>query len=599
MQTLKKDFPPGVDSIIIYDPTIFIAKSVNEVIVTIFVAILLVVGVVFVFLQSWRATIVPVIAIPVSLVGTFTILAAFGISLNNLSLFGLVLAVGIVVDDAIVVVENVERNMRAGMSPREAAHRTMDEVGGALISIALTLCAVFVPSAFLSGISGLFFRQFAVTISASTVISCFVSLTLSPALCAVLFKPHYAHDDAHANRGQRLLHAGVRPLQSRLRAALLRLRQPDPPARARHRHRARGLCRPHRGRRRRVREDAHRVHPGAGPGLSHLRRPAAAGRHLGPDREGRPPRHRHHPGHKGHRACGALRRPRRYDLHRRLERWNDLLRPAVALQSRAAGRDREHRAGRSAQAPVGHQGCVRPDDPATARAGPRQRRRLQDDAGGPGWPRLRGTGQGRARARRRGQQGSGLRRRLHALQHGLAVGLRRHRPPEGREGGAHADRRVLDAPGLSRLAVRQRLQLPRPELRGRRPGRRAVPAHDAGHLAAQGTQHRRRDGADRNGGAAQGPHDPVPRAALQSVPRGRGAGRRGTGRRDRHGAAPDGGAGPPGAAEGHRVRMDRSRLPAAAEGHAHAARVRRPPPSSSSSFWSPSTRAGSCRSPSC
>lgn len=205
MNGLKRDFPPGVDSIIIYDPTVFIGKSIKEVIVTIFVAILLVVGVVFLFLQSWRATIIPVIAIPVSLVGTFTILAAAGISLNNLSLFGLVLAVGIVVDDAIVVVENVERNMRDGMSPVEAARRTMDEVGGALISIALTLCAVFVPSAFISGISGLFFRQFAVTISASTIISCFVSLTLSPALCAVLFKPHYVHDDTHTNRAQRLL----------------------------------------------------------------------------------------------------------------------------------------------------------------------------------------------------------------------------------------------------------------------------------------------------------------------------------------------------------------------------------------------------------
>jgi hydrophobe/amphiphile efflux-1 (HAE1) family protein len=206
MDELKKDFPPGVDSTIIYDPTVFIAKSIHEVILTIFVAILLVVGVVFLFLQSWRATIIPVIAIPVSLVGTFTILAAFGISLNNLSLFGLVLAVGIVVDDAIVVVENVERNMREGMSPVEAAHRTMDEVGGALIAIALTLCAVFVPSAFISGISGLFFRQFAVTISASTVISCFVSLTLSPALCAVLFKAHYQTDLSHAGLARRLLH---------------------------------------------------------------------------------------------------------------------------------------------------------------------------------------------------------------------------------------------------------------------------------------------------------------------------------------------------------------------------------------------------------
>src|SRR5258706_8146676 len=206
MNELKKDFPPGVESTIIYDPTVFIAKSIKEVIVTIFVAILLVVAVVFLFLQSWRATIIPVIAIPVSLVGTFTILAASGISLNNLSLFGLVLAVGIVVDDAIVVVENVERNMRDGLSPVEAAHRTMDEVGGALISIALTLCAVFVPSAFISGISGLFFRQFAVTISASTIISCFVSLTLSPLLSAALFKAHYEHDLSRASLARRLLY---------------------------------------------------------------------------------------------------------------------------------------------------------------------------------------------------------------------------------------------------------------------------------------------------------------------------------------------------------------------------------------------------------
>jgi hydrophobe/amphiphile efflux-1 (HAE1) family protein len=207
MQSLKKDFPPGVDYIVIYDPTIFVAKSVHEVVTTIFVAIMLVVGVVFLFLQTWRASIIPVIAIPVSLIGTFAVLYPLGISLNNLSLFGLVLAVGIVVDDAIVVVENVERNIRAGMSPSEAAHRTMDEVGGALVSIALTLCAVFVPSAFLSGISGQFFRQFAVTIAASTVISCFVSLTLSPALCALLFKSHDATEHARTGLTGRLLAA--------------------------------------------------------------------------------------------------------------------------------------------------------------------------------------------------------------------------------------------------------------------------------------------------------------------------------------------------------------------------------------------------------
>src|SRR6202040_4428669 len=208
MLELRKDFPPGLQYEILYDPTTFIRQSIHEVVVTIFVAILLVVGVVFLFLQTWRATIIPVVAIPVSLVGTFAVLQLVGISLNNLSLFGLVLAVGIVVDDAIVVVENVERNLRSGMSPREAAHRTMDEVGGALISIALTLCAVFVPAAFLSGISGLFFRQFAVTISASTVISCFVSLTLSPALCAVLFKAHEPNHRVQPSGIVRLLRAG-------------------------------------------------------------------------------------------------------------------------------------------------------------------------------------------------------------------------------------------------------------------------------------------------------------------------------------------------------------------------------------------------------
>jgi hydrophobe/amphiphile efflux-1 (HAE1) family protein len=195
MQDLSKEFPQGLQYDIVYDTTIFIAQSVHEVVKTILEAVALVVVVVILFLQTWRASIIPIVAIPISLIGTFSILSALGFSLNNLSLFGLVLAVGIVVDDAIVVVENVERNLRLGMQPREAAHRTMDEVGGALIAIALTLCAVFIPSAFISGISGQFFRQFAVTIAASTVISCLISLTLSPALCALLFKPHVAHNE--------------------------------------------------------------------------------------------------------------------------------------------------------------------------------------------------------------------------------------------------------------------------------------------------------------------------------------------------------------------------------------------------------------------
>ena len=193
MEELSKTFPQGVKHDIVYNPTEFISQSVNEVVTTIFEAVFLVIIVVILFLQTWRASIIPIVAIPVSLIGTFAVLAAFGFSLNNLSLFGLVLAIGIVVDDAIVVVENVERNLRAGLSPTDAAHRTMDEVGGALIAIALVLSAVFVPAAFMPGITGQFFRQFAVTIAASTVISLLVSLTLSPALCALLFKPHATH----------------------------------------------------------------------------------------------------------------------------------------------------------------------------------------------------------------------------------------------------------------------------------------------------------------------------------------------------------------------------------------------------------------------
>ena len=172
MAELKKSFPKGLDYNIGYNPTEFIAQSIHELIKSIFEAMALVVIVVLVFLQGWRAAIIPIIAIPVSLVGTFAVMAAFGFSINNLTLFGLVLAVGIVVDDAIVVVENVERHLEHGMSRREAALKTMEEVGGALISIALVLCAVFVPTAFLGGISGQFFQQFAVTIAVATAISC-------------------------------------------------------------------------------------------------------------------------------------------------------------------------------------------------------------------------------------------------------------------------------------------------------------------------------------------------------------------------------------------------------------------------------------------
>ncbi|MGY4476174.1 efflux RND transporter permease subunit [Bradyrhizobium sp. USDA 3364] len=190
MAKLKESFPKGLDYNIGYNPTEFITQSVHELIKTVYEAMALVVIVVLVFLQGWRPAIIPIIAIPVSLVGTFAVMAVLGFSVNNLTLFGLVLAVGIVVDDAIVVVENVERHLQQGMSRREAALKTMEEVGGALVSIALVLCAVFVPTAFFGGISGQFFQQFAVTIAVATAISCFCSLTLSPALASQILVPH-------------------------------------------------------------------------------------------------------------------------------------------------------------------------------------------------------------------------------------------------------------------------------------------------------------------------------------------------------------------------------------------------------------------------
>ena len=196
MTELKTRFPQGVDWSSVYDPTIFVRDSIHEVIQTLLEATLMVVIVVVLFLQTWRASIIPLAAVPVSIVGTFAVMLAAGFSINTLSLFGMVLAIGIVVDDAIVVVENVERHIEEGLSPLEASHRAMEEVSGPIIAIALVLCAVFVPVAFISGLTGQFYRQFALTIAFSTLISAFNSLTLSPALAAVLLRPRGAAEDA-------------------------------------------------------------------------------------------------------------------------------------------------------------------------------------------------------------------------------------------------------------------------------------------------------------------------------------------------------------------------------------------------------------------
>src|SRR6185503_5006774 len=195
MTELKKNFPDGLDYNIVYDPTIFVRDSIKAVVHTLLEAILLVVLVVILFLQTWRASIIPLAAVPVSLVGTFAVMHALGFSINALSLFGLVLAIGIVVDDAIVVVENVERNIALGLSPFEATRQAMREVTGPIVATALVLSAVFIPTAFITGLTGQFYKQFAITIAISTIISAFNSLTLSPALSALLLRDHHAPKD--------------------------------------------------------------------------------------------------------------------------------------------------------------------------------------------------------------------------------------------------------------------------------------------------------------------------------------------------------------------------------------------------------------------
>ncbi len=225
MAELKKGFPEGIDYNVAYDPTVFVRGSIEAVLHTLVEAILLVVIVVIVFLQTWRASIIPLLAVPVSLIGTLGVMHLFGFGLNTLSLFGLVLAIGIVVDDAIVVVENVERNITEGLKPIDATVQAMKEVTGPIVATALVLCAVFVPTAFISGLSGQFYKQFALTIAISTVISAINSLTLSPALSAAAAegaRRAARSPDAHHQRRVRLVLPSVQPL---LHARVERIRR--------------------------------------------------------------------------------------------------------------------------------------------------------------------------------------------------------------------------------------------------------------------------------------------------------------------------------------------------------------------------------------
>ncbi len=320
MEEQAKSFPPGLSYQVAYDTTGFIRASVDEVIKTLFEAAVLVVIVIILFLQTWRAAIIPIVAIPVSLIGTFFVMQAFGFSLNNLTLFGLVLAIGIVVDDAIVVVENVERHLQQGLSPKEAAHKTMDEVGGALIAIALVLCAVFIPTAFIAGISGAFYRQFAAD---DHGVDGDIVLRLADAVAGA---GPSAAEAAHAPAAHRLLGDGrppgrsvLRGLQPGVRRPGERLRRLDPARGPNGGHHARALRRAHRPRLFSIPPHTIGLHPAARSRLFHHRHHLAARREPGTHRS-RGPAGSRNPAFAAWRGERRdLRRLRRRDLHQRAE----------------------------------------------------------------------------------------------------------------------------------------------------------------------------------------------------------------------------------------------------------------------------------------
>ena len=471
MERLAPRLPQGVKYTIVYDPTQFIQESVDAVQETILEAILLVVIVVIIFLQTWRAAVIPLVAIPISLIGTFFVMAMFGFTLNNLTLFGLVLAVGIVVDDAIVVVENIERNIEAGLRPREAAIKSMDEVGGALIAISLVLCAVFIPAAFITGISGQFYRQFALTIAAATVISLIVSLTLSPALAAMLLKPHEERTaEALGASDPRVLPA----VQPRASTALSHgYGWLSRPRRALRRADAGGLCRHHRLRPQRIPQDPDRLHPGGRPRLPHHRDATAAGR-----------RARSAPTTVNRRAVEiALKTPG-------ISSAVNIVGFSGATFTNAPNSGaifvvlelvREARPRSQALGQRHHQGALRPAvrhpggadlrGLAAAGAGHRQCRRLPHDDRGSRRPRTGGAAGRRLCDDGRGVEEPAALAGVLVLRDLDAAALSRHRPHQGAAARRARARCLHRAADLYRLVLRQRLQPVRPHLSRDRAGR--------------------------------------------------------------------------------------------------------------------------------
>ena len=491
MNDLSRAFPEGVDYIVPYDSTRFIEASIREVVHTLLIAALLVIGVVFLFLQNWRATLIPVIAVPVSLIGTFAGLYAFGYSINTLTLFAMVLAIGIVVDDAIVVLENVERLMaERGLSPREAAIEAMREVAAAVVAIVLVLCAVFIPVAFLGGIAGRLYQQFAVTVAIAVVISGMVALTLSPAMCALLLKPSHKESPVFRpfNRGFAALSrgylAGVRWLLGHAALALAAFAV------------VAGLSF----------WLIHRVPtgfvPGRGHGLPLRRRHPARRRHADAHRA---PRRRGAEDAAGESRGGPRVRDHRLrpDRRRQQDQYRDHVRRPQALgrtqgQRQRHGRLRLRQDGGDARRPG-----ARLQPAADPRPG--HGRGLRVLPAEPGRQRPEAPGPDAAAVPRRAAQAPGPDRHQQLLPHRRAADLRRRGPREGARARRAPVRRVRRAAGNHGLDLRQRLQQVRAHLPRADPGRRAVPPE------SRGPRQRLRALGERRHAAAQGAaQDPAP-----------------------------------------------------------------------------------------
>ena len=540
MKELSKNFPQGIQYEIVYDPTVFVRDSIKAVIETLLEALALVVIVVIVFLQTWRASIIPLIAVPVSIVGTFALMLAFGFSINALSLFGLVLAIGIVVDDAIVVVENVERNIGNGLSPREATYKAMEEVSGPIIAIALVLVAVFVPIAFISGLTGEFYKQFALTIAISTVISAINSLTLSPALSALLLKPHGARPDA-LTRGMDRVFGG-----SSARFNSVFTRSSDGYVRGvrgvlAHKSIVMGVfigllgadVGP-------VPARAEGLHSDAGQAVSGRPRAAAERRVAESHRRGHATCRRHRAERSRRARDGAIPRPVDRRFHQQPELGDRVLRPRRVRRPRVLGALRpEHREAAQHEAERGP-GRADRGVPAAGGAGPRHDRRLQAAARRPRRSRLRRALQGDAGRAHQSAPGSRAHGRVLELRSQRAADQRGRESRQGKGARHRAHRRVRSAAGLSRLDLHQRLQPFRPHVPGDRAGGLSVPREAGGHPAPADAQRSRRDGAARLGRAGLAELRPGSRVPLQRLPD-RGRERRARTRLlDRPGAGGDG-----------------------------------------------------------